>query len=127
MPSDIRWVTLPLGCPLNSSKGVKNGSVEISFLPPPPLQLLRDDEFCQRFRRLRALLAVMLRPHPLAHLRQQLLPKLLFAQTPTAPNRLELLAFLRPAPFLYISISRTDLFNDLFNGLFNGLFNDLFI
>ena len=49
----------------------------------------------------------MLRPHPLAHLRQQLLPKLLLAQTPTAPNRLELLAFLRPAPFLYISISRT--------------------
>jgi hypothetical protein len=37
----------------------------------------------------------MLRPHPLAHLRQQLLPQLLFAQTPAAPNRLELLAFLR--------------------------------
>jgi hypothetical protein len=49
----------------------------------------------------------MLRPHPLAHLRQQLLPKRLLAQTPTAPNRLELLVFLRPAPFLYISISRT--------------------
>ena len=41
-----------------------------------------------------------LRPHPRAHLRQQLLPKLLLAQTPAAPNRLELLAFLRPAPFL---------------------------
>ena len=101
MPSDIRWVTLPLGCPLNPSKGVKKGSVEISFLPPPPLQLLCDDEFRQRLRRLRALLAVMLRPHPLAHLRQQLLPKRLFAQTPAAPNRFELLAFLRPSPFLY--------------------------
>jgi hypothetical protein len=44
-------------------------------------------------------------------LRQQLLPKLLLAQTPTAPNRLELLAFLRPTPFLYISISRTDPFS----------------
>jgi hypothetical protein len=33
-----------------------------------------------------------LRPHPLAHLCQQLLPKLLLAQTSTAPNRLELLA-----------------------------------
>ena len=44
--------------------------------------------------------AVMLRPHPLAHLRQQLLPKLLLAQTPAAPNRLELITFLRPAPFL---------------------------
>ena len=54
----------------------------------------------------------MLRPHPLAHLLQQLLPKLLLAQTPTAPNRLELLAFLQPAPFLYISISRTDPFSD---------------
>ena len=42
-------------------------SFEISFLQPPPLQLL---------------------------------PKLLLAQTPTAPDRLELLAFLRPAPFL---------------------------
>jgi hypothetical protein len=42
----------------------------------------------------------MLRPHPLAHLRQQLLPKLLLAQTPAAPNRLELITFLRPAPFL---------------------------
>ena len=52
--------------------------------------------------------AVMLRPHPLAHLHQQLLPKLLLAQTPAAPNRLELLAFLRTAPLLYISISRTD-------------------
>ncbi|MCX6859299.1 MAG: hypothetical protein NTX70_03600, partial [Verrucomicrobia bacterium] len=50
----------------------------------------------------------MLRPHPLAHLRQQLLPKRLLAQTPTAPNRLELLAFRRPAPFLYILISRAD-------------------
>jgi hypothetical protein len=71
----------------------------------PPRLTRREGE---RLRRLRALLAVMLRPHPLAHLRQQLLPKLLLAQTPTAPNRLELLAFLRPAPFLYISISRTD-------------------
>ena len=106
MPSDIRWVTLPLGCPLNPSKGVKKGSVEISFLPPPPLQLLCDDEFRQRLCRLRALLAVMLRPHPLAHLRQQLLPKLLLAQTPASPNRLELFAFHRPAPFLYLSISR---------------------
>ncbi len=103
MPSDIRWVTLPLGCPLNSSQGVKKGSVEIRFLPPPQLQLLRDDQF-----RLR------LRPHPLAHLRQQLLPKLVLAQTPTAPNRLEPLAFLRPAPFIYISISRTDSFTDPF-------------
>jgi hypothetical protein len=85
-------------------------SFEIHFLPPPQLQLLRDDEFRQHLCRLRALLAVMLRPHPLTHLRQQLLPKLLLAQTPTAPNRLELLAFLRPAPFLYISISRTDPF-----------------
>jgi len=41
-----------------------------------------------------------LRPHPLAHLRQQLLPKLLLAQTSAAPNRLEILAFLRAAPFL---------------------------
>ena len=55
----------------------------------------------------------MLRPHPLAHLRQQLLPKLLLAQTPTAPNRLELLAFLRTTPFLYMSISRTDPFMTL--------------
>jgi hypothetical protein len=54
----------------------------------------------------------MLRPHPLAHLRQQLLPKLLLAQTPTTPNRLELLAFLRTAPFLYVSISRTDPFSN---------------
>ena len=46
----------------------------------------------------------MLRPHPLAHLHQQLLLKRLLAQTPTAPNRLELLAFLRPAPFIYISL-----------------------
>ena len=49
-------------------------------------------------------------PSALAHLRQQLLPKLLLAQTPTTPNRLELLAFLRTAPFLYVSISRTDPF-----------------
>ena len=83
-------------------------SFEIRFLPPPPLQLLRDDEFRLRLRRLSALFAVMLRPHPLAHLRQQLLPKRLSAQTPAAPNRLELLAFLRSAPFLYISISRND-------------------
>jgi len=40
----------------------------------------------------------MLRPHPLAHLRQQLLPKCFLAQTPAAPDRLELLALLRPAP-----------------------------
>jgi hypothetical protein len=45
MPSDIRWVTLPLGCPFNPSKGVKKGLVEISFLPPPQLHLRRDDEF----------------------------------------------------------------------------------
>ena len=30
-------------------------SFEISFMPPPPLQLLRDDQFRQRPRRLRAL------------------------------------------------------------------------
>ncbi len=77
----------------------------------PRLQPLRDDPFRQRLRRLRALLSVILRPHPLAHLRQQLLPKRLVAQTPTAPNRLELLAFLRLAQFLYISISRTDPFS----------------
>ena len=46
----------------------------------------------------------MLRPHPLAHLRQQLLPKLLLAQTSAAPNRLKLLAFLQPAPFLQRSL-----------------------
>jgi len=45
-------------------------------------------------------IALMLRPHPLAHLRQQLLPKLVLAQTPTAPNRRELLAFLRTTTFL---------------------------
>ena len=37
-------------------------SFQISFLPPPPLQLLRDDYFRQRLRRLRALLTVMLPP-----------------------------------------------------------------
>ena len=102
----------PLGDPCPSAVPLipVKGSVEISFLPPPPLQLLRDDEFRHRLRRLRALLAVMLRPHPLAHLRQQLLPKRLFAQTPTALNRLELLAFHRPAPFFYLSISRTEPF-----------------
>ena len=44
----------------------------------PPRLTRREGE---RLRRLRALLAVMLRPHPLAHLRQQLLPKLLLTKT----------------------------------------------
>ena len=40
----------------------------------------------------------MLRPQPLAHLRQQLLPERLLAQTPPAPDRRELPALLRKLP-----------------------------
>lgn len=69
-------------------------------LPPASLQFVRDDPLRLRFLRFRPLLAVVLRAHPLAHPRQQLLANRLLAQTPASPDRFEFLALLRPAPFL---------------------------
>jgi len=87
--------------PPSFSSRLKTHHYEPGILEPrvavlPLLQLLHDDSFGFRFLRLRPLLAIMLRPQPLAHSSQQLLPKRLLPQAPTVPDRLELPALSVP-------------------------------
>src|SRR5437879_2693847 len=72
------------------------------LLPAPPCQFLPHQPLGLFLLALLQLRSVVVRASPLAHLRQQLLPKSRLPQTPTTPHRLPRFGIvLLPAPFLH--------------------------